>query len=115
MIKPVKTKKDYETALARIDRLLEAKKGTPAFDELEVLTILVENYESKHYQISAPDPVEAIKFRMEQMGLTRKDLEPCIGSRARVSEILNHKRDLTLRMIRALHQKLDIPSEALLA
>ena len=113
MIHPIKTKKDYEKTMARIDKLLEAKKGTSQFDELEVLTVLVESYEQKHYNILPPDPIEAIKFRMEQMELSRKDLEPCLGSRARVSEILNHKRNLTLKMIKSLHNKLNIPTEVL--
>lgn len=114
VIGPIRTQKDYNNALKRIDSLLDAKPKTSRFDQLEVLTVLVEDYERKHYPIEPPDPVEAIKFRMEQMALTRKDLEPCIGSRARVSEILNHKRELTLKMIKALHEKLGIPIEALI-
>jgi len=94
-IGPIKTKTDYKNALDQISALLNAKPKTPKFDKLEVITILVEDYERKHFPIDAPDPIEAIKFRMEQMDLTRKDLEPCIGSRARVSEILNHRRELT--------------------
>lgn len=114
VIGPIRTQKDYNNALKKIDSLLDAKPKTPRFDQLEVLTILVEDYERKHYPIDPPDPIEAIKFRMEQMALTRKDLEPCIGSRARVSEILNHKRELTLKMIKALHETLGIPIEALI-
>ena len=113
MLKPIRNKTDYAAAMARIDQIIEAKKGTAQFDELEVLSILVESYETKHYHISPPDPVEAIKFRMEQMGLKRKDLEPYIGSRARISEILNHKRNLSLNMIRKLHKNFGIPADSL--
>jgi HTH-type transcriptional regulator/antitoxin HigA len=112
-ITPIRTKKDYDKALTQIGKLLEAKKGTPEFDSLEVLSVLVEDYERKHYPIPPPDPIEAIKFRMEQMGLTKKDLETCIGPRSRVSEVLNHKRSLSLAMIRKLRTKLDIPTEVL--
>ena len=112
-IKPIRTKTDYNKALKSISRLMDAKPRTRQADDLEILTVLVEDYERKHFPISSPDPVEAIKFRMEQMDLTRKDLEPCIGSRARVSEIMNHKRELTLSMIKALHRELGIPVEAL--
>jgi HTH-type transcriptional regulator / antitoxin HigA len=114
IIKPIRTKADYELALESISKLINAKPKSRQADELEVLTVLIEDYERKHYPIDPPDPVEAIKFRMEQMDLTRKDLEPCIGSRSRVSEILNHKRELTLKMIKALHNKFDIPVEALI-
>ena len=113
-IKPIRTKTDYNKALRSIDRRLYAKPKSPQADDLEVLTVLVEDYERKHFPIAPPDPVEAIIFRMEQMNLSRKDLEPCIGSRARVSEILNHKRELTLKMIKALHDSLGIPVEALI-
>jgi HTH-type transcriptional regulator/antitoxin HigA len=113
-IRPVRTRRDHARALKEIERLWTAKRGTPACDRLDVLTTLVEAYERKHIPTAAPDPVEAILFRMEQQGLTRKDLEPLLGSRARVSEVLNHKRDLTLSMIRALHLKLGIPAEALI-
>jgi HTH-type transcriptional regulator/antitoxin HigA len=113
-IKPIRTKADYNNALRSIDKLLYAKPKSPQADDLEVLTVLVEDYERKHFPIAPPDPVEAILFRMEQMNLSRKDLEPCIGSRARVSEILNHKRELTLKMIKALHDSLGIPVEALI-
>ncbi len=114
-IRPIRTRKDHREALAEIERLWNAKPGTAACDRLDVLVTLVEAYERKHDPLSAPDPVEAILFRMEQQGLARKDLEPLIGSRARVSEVLNHKRDLTLPMIRALHDKLGIPAESLIA
>jgi HTH-type transcriptional regulator/antitoxin HigA len=113
-IKPIRTKTDYNDALRSIDKLMNAKPRSPQADELEILTVLVEDYERKHFPIDPPDPIEAIKFRMEQMDLTRKDLESCIGSRARVSEILNHKRELTLKMIKALHNSLGIPVEALI-
>lgn len=113
-IKPIRTKTDYNSALTSISKLMSAKPKSRQADELEILTVLVEDYERKHFPIVAPDPVEAIKFRMEQMGLSRKDLEPCIGSRARVSEILNRKRELTLKMIKSLHESLGIPVEALI-
>ena len=113
MLKPIRTKKDYEKALAEIEKHLDAKKGTQEFDTLEIISVLVEDYERKHHPILPPDPIEAIKFRMEQMGLTRKDLEPFIGPKARVSEVLNHKRDLSLPMIRRLHENLDIPTDVL--
>jgi len=113
-IKPIRTKADYDNALRHISNLMAARPNSPQADELEVLTVLVEDYERKHYPIDPPDPIAAIKFRMEQMDLTRKDLEACIGSRARVSEILNGKRELTLNMIKALHNTLGIPVEALI-
>ncbi len=113
-IKPIKTEADYEAALAEIERLWGAKENTPKGDKLDVLVILVEAYEQAHFPIDPPDPIAAIKFWMDQMGLTRKDLEPFIGSRARVSEVLNGKRDLSLNMIRRLHSGLNIPLENLL-
>ena len=112
-IEPIKTETDYETALKEIERLFDAKPGTPESDRLEILATLVEAYEDEHYAIPAPDPVEAILYYMESRGLTRADLEPYIGSRARVSEILNRKRPLTLAMIQRLNQ-LGIPAEALI-
>jgi HTH-type transcriptional regulator/antitoxin HigA len=112
-IKPIKTEADYEAALKEIERLFDAEPGTPESDRLEVLTTLVEAYEDEHYAIPAPDPVEAILYYMESRGLKRADLEPYIGSRARVSEILNRKRPLTLAMIQRLNQ-LGIPAEALI-
>jgi HTH-type transcriptional regulator/antitoxin HigA len=112
-IKPIKTEVDYEAALKEIERLFDAEPGTPESDRLEVLTTLVEAYEDEHYAIPAPDPVEAILYYMESRGLKRADLEPYIGSRARVSEILNRKRPLTLAMIQRLNQ-LGIPAEALI-
>ncbi len=113
-IKPVKTKKDYEAALKRIDALMDAKKNTPEADELDVLAMLVEAYEEKHFPIDDPDPVEAIKHRMEALGMERKDLEPILGSRSRVSEILNRKRKLSIDMIRNLHEQMGIPASALI-
>ena len=113
-IKPIKTEGDYQATLAEIERLFDAEPDTPAGDRLDVLTTLVEAYEQKHYAIPSPDPVEAIKYWMESRGVTRRELEPLLGSRARVSEIFNHKRDLTLAMIRNLHDKLGIPAEALI-
>ncbi len=113
-IKPVKTKKDYEVALKRIDALMDAKKNTPEADELDVLAMLVEAYEEKHFPIDDPDPVEAIKHRMEALGMERKDLEPILGSRSRVSEILNRKRKLSIDMIRNLHEQMGIPASALI-
>ena len=112
-IKPIKTESDYENALSEIDRLWGAESSTPRGDKLDILITLVESYERDHYPIGPPDPVEAIKFRMDQLGLSRKDLEAYLGSRGRVSEILNHKRDLSITMIRQLHSQLDIPLESL--
>ena len=112
-IRPIKTKYDYTNTLSQIESLMDAKPNTPQMDELEVLTILVEAYEEQHYKIEAPDPIEAIKFRMEQEGLKQKDLVSIVGSKSRVSEILNKKRKLTLEMIRNLHKQLHIPIESL--
>ena len=112
-IRPVKTEADYNTALQEIDRLWSAPESTPDGDFLDVLLVLVEHYESKNHPIDPPDPIEAIKFRMEQMNLTRKDLEPLIGSRGRVSEVFNRRRSLSLPMIRNLHKSLHIPLESL--
>lgn len=112
-IRPVKTESDYAAALEEIDRLWGSPEGTEQGDRLDVLLVLVENYESKHHPIDPPDPIEAIKFRMEQMNLTRKDLERIIGSRGRVSEVFNRRRSLSLGMIRRLHSELHIPLESL--
>ncbi|MEN4045017.1 MULTISPECIES: helix-turn-helix domain-containing protein [Sulfurimonas] len=112
-IKPIKNEQNYNEALQRIENLMSAKPNTPEMDELEVLTTLVEAYEEKHYKIEAPDPIEAIKFRMEQEGLKQKDLVSIVGSKSRVSEILNKKRKLTIEMIRNLHKQLHIPVESL--
>ena len=113
-IKPVKTERDYEAALAEIERLWGAKTDTLKGDRLDVLITLAEAYETEHHPIHPPDPVDAILFRMEQLGLKRKDLEPYIGSRHRVSEILNRKRDLSIKMIRRLHTGLNVPLESLI-
>ena len=113
-IRPIKNSSDHESALKRIQALMLSKPGTDEGDELDVIATLVDSYESTHFPIESPDPIEAIKFRMEQMGLERKDLEPFIGSRARVSEVLNKRRGLSLKMIRALHEELNIPLEALI-
>lgn len=113
-IRPIRNNTDHENALNRIRALMPAKAGTDDGDELDVLATLVDAYEAKHFPIESPEPIEAIRFRMEQMGLERKDLEPFIGSRARVSEVLNKRRGLSLKMIRALHEELDIPLEALI-
>lgn len=113
-IRPIKIKTDYKKALARVDALMNAKPGTPKADELDVLVTLIEAYENKHYPIAPPSPVAAIKFRMEQGVLTRKDMEPYLGGRGRVSEVLNGKRPLTLDMIRKLHEGLGIPLESLI-
>ncbi len=112
-IKPIRTEEDYQAALEEIETIFDAEPGTPDGDRLEVLVTLVEAYEEKHHKIPLPDPIEAIEYHMNRLGLTRKDLEPYIGSRARVSEILNRKRPLTLRMIRNLSEGLGIPTEIL--
>ena len=101
-------------ALARIDELIDAKQGTKEYDELDILSALVEVYEEKHYVLPLPDPIEAILYHMESRGLSRSDLEPFIGSRARVSEILNRRRPLTMEMIRRLHEGLGISAEVLI-
>src|SRR6266403_3570892 len=113
-LRPLRSEKDYEAALAQVERLWGAKAGTPKGDRLDILATLIEAYETKHYPMDIPDPIEAIKFRMEQQGLTRKDLERVLGSRTRVSEVLNRKRGLSLDMIRKLHDKLQIPAEVLI-
>jgi HTH-type transcriptional regulator/antitoxin HigA len=100
--------------LQEIDKLLEAAENSEQVEQLEILSILVEDYENKHYKIELPDPIDAINFRLEQLGLSRKDLESSIGSRGRVSEILNRKRNLTLSMIRKLHECLNIPADILI-
>lgn len=114
-IKPIKSDRDYRAALREIERLMDARPNTPEGDRLDVLVTLVEAWERKHHPIEPPDPVEAIRFAMEQRGLARRDLEPLIGSRARVSEVLSRRRGLTLPMIRRLHEKLGIPAESLIA
>lgn len=112
-ISPIRTDADHAAALRRIETLMDAEPGTPAADELDVLATLVEAYEDRHFPIADPDPLAAIQFRMEQLGLTRKDLEPLLGSRGRVSEVLNGRRALSLQMIRRLHRELGIPLESL--
>jgi HTH-type transcriptional regulator / antitoxin HigA len=112
-IKPIRTEKDYEAALARIEQIFDAEPGSPDGDELEILASLVEIYEKKHYPIELPDPIEAIKIRMEDLGLERKDLETAIGSKGRVSEVLNRKRPLTLPMVQRLSKRLGLPTEVL--
>jgi HTH-type transcriptional regulator/antitoxin HigA len=112
-IKPIKTEQDYQEALDRLEVIFDAKKGSSEGDELEILGLLIEKYESMHFPIDLPDPIEAIKFRMEQMGYTQSDLVKIIGLKSRVSEILNKKRKLTLEMIRKIHLALNIPTEIL--
>jgi HTH-type transcriptional regulator / antitoxin HigA len=113
-LKPIKTKKDYQEALERLEVIFDAKKGTLEGDELEILGILIEQYENKHFPIDLPDPIEAIKFRMEQLGYTQTDLAKVVGLKSRSSEILNKKRKLSLEMIRKLHDKLNIPTDVLI-
>ena len=114
-ITPIKTERDYRAALKRIDVLMDAKAGSKAGDELDILVTLTEAWEARHHTIDAPNPAAAIAFAMEQRGLSRADMEPYIGSRARVSEILRQKRRLTLSMIRKLHIGLGIPAAVLIA
>ena len=113
-IKLIKTEEDYEQALKRLEQIFHAPVDSVEGDEAEILSILIEKYEDEHYPIDAPDPIEAIKFHMEQKDLTRKELAKIIGYKSRVSEIFNGKRKLTLKMIRNLHDKLDIPYESLM-
>ena len=113
-MKAIRCPEDLETALSRIEELFDAKQGTPEDDELSILFGLVEAYEAMTISIPPPDPITAIKFRMDQAGLTQRDLIPILGSRANVSEVLSGKRDLTMKMVRALHENLGIPEESLL-
>ena len=113
-IRPIKNEDDYRNALLRIEELMDAERDTDAGAELDVLATLIHAYESNHFPIDVPNPVEAILFRMEQMGISRKDLEPFLGSRSRVSEVLNRKRELSITQIRKLHTGLNIPYENLL-
>ncbi len=113
-VRPIRTEADYKAALAEIETLMNATMGSPEGDRLDVLATLVEAYEAVHLPIAAPDPVSAILFMMEQKQLSRRDLEPAIGSRARVAEVLNRRRPLTLPMIRALSRALDIPADVLI-
>ena len=112
-IVPIRNEKDYQKALKRLEEIFDAKKGTEQGDELEILSILTDRYENENFPIGMPDPIEAIKFRMEQMGMKQKDLLEVVGFKSRVSEILNKKRKLTLGMIRKLNSKLHIPTEVL--
>ncbi|RZK47867.1 MAG: helix-turn-helix domain-containing protein [Pedobacter sp.] len=113
-IKPIKSEKDYNDAMERLEVIFDAKKGSPEGDELEILGILVDQYENEHFPIGLPDPVEAIKFRMEQLGYNQSDLAKIVGLKSRASEILNKKRKLSLEMIRQLHERLNIPTDVLI-
>jgi HTH-type transcriptional regulator/antitoxin HigA len=113
-IKPIKTEKDYQMALKRLELVFDAKSGSAEGDELELLGILISQYENEHFPIDLPDPIEAIKFRMEQLDYNQNDLARVIGLKSRVSEILNRKRKLSLDMIRKLHEVLDIPTDVLI-
>jgi HTH-type transcriptional regulator/antitoxin HigA len=113
-LKPIRSKADYNAALAEVERLWGAKTGTPDGDRLDILATLIDAYETLNDPMDPPDPIEAIEFRMEQMGLTRKDLEPLIGTRARVAEVMNRKRGLSIDMIRRLHDQLGISADVLI-
>jgi HTH-type transcriptional regulator / antitoxin HigA len=113
-LKPIRSEKDYEAAMAIVEILWAAKSGTAKGDRLDVLGTLIESWEAANYPIDPPDPIEAIKFRMEQQGLTRKDLEGIIGSRARIAEVLDRNRGLSIAMIRRLNAELNIPAEVLI-
>jgi HTH-type transcriptional regulator/antitoxin HigA len=113
-VRPIRTEADYEAALAEVERLWGSPLGTPEGDRLDVLATLIDASEAEHHPIDPPDPIEAILFRMEQQGLTRKDLEPLIGTRTRVAEVLNRKRGLSIGMIRRLHETLGISAEVLI-
>lgn len=113
-LKPIRTEKDYQNALNRLEDIFDAKKGTKNGDELEILSILINNYEDQNFPIEMPDPIEAIKFRMEQMGMKQKDLAAVVGFKSRVSEILSKKRKLSIDMIRKLNVALKIPTEVLI-
>ena len=113
-ISPIKSEKDYEKALQRLEEIFDAERGSKHGDELEILSILIEKYEKEKFPIGMPNPIEAIKFRMEQLGMKQKDLVEIVGLKSRVSEILNKKRKLSIDMIRKLSQSLSIPSEVLI-
>ncbi len=113
-LKPIRTEADYEAALGEVEILWGARSSSREGDRLDVLATLIDVYETKHFPIDPPDPIEAIQFRMEQQGITRKDLEPMIGTRARVTEVLNRKRNLSIGMIRRLHDKLGISADVLI-
>lgn len=112
--RPIKSEQDYQIAMKRLEAIFDAKTGTPEGDELEILGILIELYENEHFSIDLPDPIEAIKFRMEQLGLNQSDLAKIIGLRSRASEILNKRRKLSIEMIRHLHQKMNISADVLI-
>jgi HTH-type transcriptional regulator/antitoxin HigA len=113
-IKPIKTEQDYNKALERLELIFDAKKDTAEGDELEILGILIDRYENENFAIDLPDPIEAIKFRMEQMGYNQNDLANIVGLKSRASEILNRKRKLSLEMIRKIHEALHIPTDVLI-
>ncbi|MCA1746984.1 MAG: helix-turn-helix domain-containing protein [Bacteroidales bacterium] len=113
-IKPIHTERDYQKALDRIEEIFDARPGSKEGDEMEILGILIDEYEKKHFLIEAPKPVEAIKFRMDQLGMQQKDLAKLLGSKSRASEILSGKRSLSLRHIKLLYQKLGIPAQVLI-
>jgi len=113
-IKPIRNEADYQKAIERLEVIFDAKEGTDEGDELEILAIVIDNYENENFPIGMPDPISAIKFRMEQMGLKQKDLVEMVGFKSRVSEIMNKKRKLTLDMIRKLNATLNIPTEVLI-
>lgn len=112
-IRPIRTEEDYAAALAEAEKLWAAEPGTPDGDRVEILTLLIEAFEAVHHPVLPPDPIAAIEFMMQQKGLTRRDLEPAIGSRGRISEVLTRKRPLTLPMVRALSVLLDLPADVL--
>ena len=113
-VKPIRSKADYKAALAEVGKLWGAKSGTPRGDRLDVLATLIDAYEAENFPIDPPDPIDAIKFRMDQQGLSRRDLEDMIGTRTRIAEVLNRKRALSINMIRRLHEKLGVPAEILI-
>ena len=113
-LKPIRTEEDYAAALAEVERLWGAPAGSPEGDRLDILATLIDAYESEHFPMDPPDPIEAIRFRMEQQGLSRKDLEGVIGTRTRVAEVLNRRRGLSINMIRRLHERLGISAEVLI-
>ena len=113
-LKPIRSEADYETALAEVAHLWGSRNGSPEGDRLDVLATLIDVYEARHFPMDPPDPIEAIRFRMQQQGITRRDLEPMIGTRARVAEVLNRKRNLSIEMIRRLHDQLGISADVLI-
>ncbi len=113
-IKVIKTEAEYDAAMQRLEHIFDAKKDTPEGDELELLSLVIDNYEKEHFPIDLPDPIETIKYRMDQMGYKQKDLADIIGLKSRVSEVLNKKRKLTLEMVRKIHHSLNIPTDVLL-